>query len=319
MADPKPEPERPAVLGNTVTRDQPPVVIVLGMAGSGKSSFVQALTAHLHKDRNFPYVINLDPAVRKVIYPANIDIRDTVDYKKVMHDYQLGPNGAIMTCLNLCCTRLQEMIGLVKKRSTEFPCCLIDAPGQIEAFTWSASGSIITDSFASTFPTVIAYVVDSARSTNPTTFMSNMLYACSILYRMKLPFFLVLNKSDIVDPAFLEKWMKDYEELGTSIEDARDAYINNLTHSLSLVLDEFYSTMTTVKVSSRTSEGMEDVMAAIEKCKEEYFEKYQPAFNELLKERLEKDVQGAADMLDKVNVKEREPNMDGKEIEMEDE
>lgn len=51
----------------------------------------------------------MDPAVRKVIFPANIDIRDTVDYKKVMKDYQLGPNGAIMTCLNLCCTKLQEV------------------------------------------------------------------------------------------------------------------------------------------------------------------------------------------------------------------
>lgn len=51
-------------------------------------------------------------------------------------------------------------------------------------------------------------------------------------------------------------------------------------------------------------------MAAIEKCKEEYFEKYQPAFNELLKERLAKDVEGAADMLDKVNVTEREAKAD---------
>ena len=31
---------------------------------------------------------------------------------------------------------------------------LVDTPGQIEVFTWSASGSIITDSFASSFPTV---------------------------------------------------------------------------------------------------------------------------------------------------------------------
>lgn len=38
------------------------------------------------------------------------------------------------------------------------------------------------------------YVMDSARSTNPVTFMSNMLYACSILYRTKLPFVVVLNK-----------------------------------------------------------------------------------------------------------------------------
>ena len=31
----------------------------------------------------------------------------------------------------------------------------IDTPGQIEVFTWSASGSIITNSLANTLPTVI--------------------------------------------------------------------------------------------------------------------------------------------------------------------
>jgi len=56
---------------------------------------------------------------------------------------------------------------------------LVDTPGQIEIFTWSASGSIITDSIASTLPTVVAYIIDTPRTTSPTTFMSNMLYACS--------------------------------------------------------------------------------------------------------------------------------------------
>ena len=71
---------------------------------------------------------------------------------------------------------------------------VIDTPGQIEVFTWSASGSIITEALASTFPTMVVYVMDTARSTNPVTFMSNMLYACSILYKTKLPFIVVLNK-----------------------------------------------------------------------------------------------------------------------------
>ena len=71
---------------------------------------------------------------------------------------------------------------------------LFDTPGQIEVFTWSASGAIITESLASSFPTVVAYVMDTARCVNPVTFMSNMLYACSIMYRTKLPFIVVLNK-----------------------------------------------------------------------------------------------------------------------------
>ena len=55
---------------------------------------------------------------------------------------------------------------------------IIDTPGQIEIFTWSASGAIITDAVASALPTVIAYIVDTPRAVAPATFMSNMLYAC---------------------------------------------------------------------------------------------------------------------------------------------
>lgn len=63
------------------------------------------------------YIVNLDPAVRKTGYTANIDIRDTVDYKQVMTEYGLGPNGAIMTSLNLFATRFDQVIELIGKRS----------------------------------------------------------------------------------------------------------------------------------------------------------------------------------------------------------
>ena len=36
------------------------------------------------------YVVNLDPAVSNLPYVANIDIRDTVDYKGVMKEWLLG-------------------------------------------------------------------------------------------------------------------------------------------------------------------------------------------------------------------------------------
>jgi GTPase SAR1 family protein len=95
---------------------------------------------------------------------------------------------------------------------------LVDTPGQIEVFTWSASGAIITESFASTYPTVIVYVVDTYRSRNPATFMSNMLYACSILYKTKLPIVVVFNKVDIVSHDFAIKWMTDFEALNEAVQ-----------------------------------------------------------------------------------------------------
>ena len=38
------------------------------------------------------------------------DIRDTVKYKEVMKQYQLGPNGGIVTSLNLFATRFDQVL-----------------------------------------------------------------------------------------------------------------------------------------------------------------------------------------------------------------
>ena len=44
----------------------------------------------------------------QVPYGAHVDIRDTVNYKNVMKQYSLGPNGAILTSLNLFATRFDQ-------------------------------------------------------------------------------------------------------------------------------------------------------------------------------------------------------------------
>ena len=95
-----------------------------------------------------------------------------------------------------------QVISVIEKRADQLDYVLVDTPGQIEIFTWSASGAIITESFASTFPTVVTYVVDTPRSVNPNTFMSNMLYACSILYKTRLPLVLAFNKTDVAQHQF---------------------------------------------------------------------------------------------------------------------
>lgn len=51
---------------------RPVCLIVLGMAGSGKTSFVRRLTQLGNLQNMKPYVVNLDPACREVPYHANI-------------------------------------------------------------------------------------------------------------------------------------------------------------------------------------------------------------------------------------------------------
>lgn len=114
---------------------KPLVIIVLGMAGSGKTTFVQRLVSHLSMQKKRTYCINLDPAVLEVNFPANIDIRDSVKYKTVMKQYKLGPNGAILTCLNFFAAQFDQVVKMIEAKEKDIDYVIIDTPGQIEAFS----------------------------------------------------------------------------------------------------------------------------------------------------------------------------------------
>jgi len=258
---------------------------------------MQRINSHLHSKREPPYVINLDPAVRTVPFECNIDIRDSLNYKEVMREYNLGPNGGILTSLNIFATKIDQIINILEKRTapnTDAPKArpikniIVDTPGQIEVFVWSASGSILLDSLASSFPTVIAYIIDTPRTSSTSTFMSNMLYACSILYKTKLPMILVFNKTDVRDAEFAKEWMTDFEAFQEALKMEEDngsfggfegsaggagggsGYMGSLLNSMSLMLEEFYRHLSVVGVSSMTGKGIDDFFRAVSQKAEEF-------------------------------------------------
>lgn len=62
------------------------------------------------------------------------DIRDTVNYKEVMKQYGLGPNGGIVTALNLFSTKFGQVVDLVEKAGKKHKYCVIDTPGTISSY-----------------------------------------------------------------------------------------------------------------------------------------------------------------------------------------
>ena len=70
----------------------------------------------------------------------------------------------------------------------------------------------------------------------------------SILYKTKLPFIIVFNKTDVSPHDFALEWMQDFEAFqaalashqGTTDSEGEPTYMNSLMNSMSLVLDEFY-------------------------------------------------------------------------------
>lgn len=274
---------------------------------------MQRINSHLHSKGEPPYVINLDPAVRKVPFESNIDIRDSLNYKEVMREYNLGPNGGIVTSLNIFATKIDQIINILEKRTapnSETPKAkpikniIVDTPGQIEVFMWSASGSILLESLASSFPTVIAYIIDTPRTSSTSTFMSNMLYACSILYKTKLPMILVFNKTDVKDADFAKEWMTDFEAFQAALKQEEDSgsiggmeggggfgggsgYMGSLLNSMSLMLDEFYRHLSVVGVSSMTGKGIEEFFTAVGEKAEEFERDYKPELEKRRKGRQE--------------------------------
>ncbi|PXF43452.1 GPN-loop GTPase 1 [Gracilariopsis chorda] len=313
-----------------------PACLVLGMAGSGKTTLVDALSAWLDVDSvssddepvddaqlnqqivdaihsmslnqassvapparpsapsaqppahdvlpgQGAYVINLDPAVYELPYDPNIDIRDTIKYKQVMSQYSLGPNGAIITSLNLYATRFDQVLTLIEKRAPQSRAVIIDTPGQIETFTWSASGTIITDALGITLPTVILFVVDTVRCENTMTFVSNMLYACSIMYKTRLPMIIVFNKTDVKSCHFAQQWMSDFDKLENDLKE--NNFLGTLARSMAQALEQFYHTLRSVAVSAETGDGMDQLVKCIQDAAEQYENDYRPVVDARKKAR----------------------------------
>jgi GTPase SAR1 family protein len=292
----------------------------IGMAGSGKTTLAARLGTYLSqagraassssnnssssapavpggRPRPNPYMVNLDPAVRSTPYEPAIDIRDTVHYKNVMAEYKLGPNGGILTCLNLFATRFDQVVTLLERRRggggggggegaagggeaspSDAPIshAIIDTPGQIEIFAWSASGSIMTDALAASLPTCVLFVMDSPRCASPpTALVANLLQAASILYRTRLPLLLAFNKADVGGADAVASWVGDWEKLDDALSREK-AYAASLARSLSLVLDEFTNALPHVCVSAATGQGMDELVEKLEECRERYHEEYRP-------------------------------------------
>ena len=116
--------------------------------------------------------------------------------------------------------------------------------------------------------------------------MSNMLYACSILYKTKLPMILVFNKTDVKDAEFAKEWMTDFEtfqaalrqeeEGGESSLGGGSGYMNSLLNSMSLVLEEFYRHLRVVGVSSMTGHGVDEFFEAVNEKAKEFERDYRP-------------------------------------------
>ncbi|KAF4098700.1 hypothetical protein G5714_020730 [Onychostoma macrolepis] len=109
--------------------------LVMGPAGSGKSTYCATMLEHCQNLNRSVQVVNLDPAAEHFEYPVMADIRELIQVDDVMEDDSLrfGPNGGLIFCMEYFSNNfdwLEESLGHV-----EDDYILFDCPGQIELYT----------------------------------------------------------------------------------------------------------------------------------------------------------------------------------------
>ncbi len=138
-------------------------LIVLGPAGSGKSTLVSALANYLRKDYTVR-TVNLDPASPPP-YRADRDVRQFVKAEEVMVKEKLGINGALIRSMELSLNHVEELIEVA-----DF--VIYDTPGQMELFVYLNSGMEVARRIAKADSTVCLFVVDSAVARTPENYVS---------------------------------------------------------------------------------------------------------------------------------------------------
>lgn len=250
------------------------VFLNIGFAGCGKSAFTNAIKDYGATRKLSVYVINLDPAVSYTPYESDLDIRDTIDYGNVMKTYKLGPNGAISTSLALFATKLDQISDILEENIRHNDYVIIDTPGQIEIFTWSASGELLYKMITEVCGRVgshltINYVMDVVKCQTPSKFVSTILHLCSIYYRYnctekgKTRFQMIFNKSDKIGEEgrrIIECYLSSEDELSFALDAEKESFNSVLYSSISSAFEILYSSLPYFFVSSTRAHGVEDTL-----------------------------------------------------------
>jgi len=145
-------------------------------------------------------IINLDFANDHVPYKPAVDVRDLCTLETVMDEFNLGPNGGLVYCMEY----LLEHVEWLEDRIQELDCNYIvfDFPGQVELYTHH---SCVTDLLEKLTHRrgldcrlCSVHLVDSYYCCDPAVFISAVLLVASSMLRLGLPHVNVLSKVDLL-------------------------------------------------------------------------------------------------------------------------
>ncbi|KAG8451270.1 hypothetical protein GDO86_003483 [Hymenochirus boettgeri] len=244
---------------------------VIGPPGSGKSTYVRAMQSMLAKLGRKACIVNLDPAGEDE-QGAAVSLKELLGLEEVMAELHLGPNGALLYCMEYLQENLDWLRGRLQSlRGTYF---LLDCPGQVELYTHHpALPDILRRLGGWGLRLCAVHLVDSHYCTDPAKFISVLCTSLSTMLHVELPHVNVLSKMDLIEQygrlAFNLDFYTEVMDLSYLVDHlTSDPFFRRhrrLHEKLAEVIQD-YGLVTFIPLSIKDDETLKQVLNSVDKA-----------------------------------------------------
>ncbi|EHP68513.1 Conserved hypothetical ATP binding protein [Metallosphaera yellowstonensis MK1] len=181
-------------------------IFFTGTAGSGKTTLVKEFQQYLLDLEMDTAVINMDPAVERVPYTPDFDVRDYVDAIEVMERYGLGPNSSLVVSIDLLLTKATDIKREIGDIEANY--VLVDTPGQVELFAYRDTGRLFSSLLVGESKSVNVFLLDSYLAREARSYVSLLLLSSSVRFKLGMPQINVLSKVDLLNQRELHQLLE---------------------------------------------------------------------------------------------------------------
>lgn len=242
--------------------------LVIGPAGSGKSTYCSSLYQHCETVRRSIHVVNLDPAAENFDYPVAMDVRELISLDDVMEELGLGPNGGLVYCMEHLEDSLNGWLDEELDNYLDDEYLVFDCPGQIELYSHvPVFRNFVEHLKRRNFNVCVVYLLDSQFMVDVTKFISGCMASLSAMVQLELPHVNILSKMDLVtNKKDLEEFLDPEPTFLLSELNKRMAPQYAKLNKALIELVSSYSMVSFIPLDLRKDKSIQYVLAQIDNC-----------------------------------------------------
>ncbi|MDW8360707.1 MAG: ATP/GTP-binding protein [Candidatus Caldarchaeum sp.] len=239
------------------------VAFVVGTAGSGKSSLTGAFAEWLRDQEQITATVNLDPAALSLPYDPDVDVREYVDYERIMASKNLGPNGALIASVREAARNIDELAAAVDETKADW--LMVDTPGQLELFAFRKEGRIISRKLCRGRK-MLLFLMDAAICFHPRNYAASMFLSASTVLSLSIPAVNVLSKCDAIPARYLARifsWHESPESFEVHAGSSMNELQTTLSREIITSVWEISNSVPLIAVSSKNLEGFNELFGTL--------------------------------------------------------